>query len=39
MWKSRIQNPKDKELFDAMKDIINGKKPKINYSVLNLVFQ
>ena len=34
MWKSRIQNPKDKELFDAMKDIINGKNPQINYDEL-----
>ena len=39
MWKSRIKKSEDLLLFDAMKDIINGKKPKINYSVLNLVFQ
>ena len=39
MWKSRITNSQDLLLFDAMKDIINGKKPQINYSALNLVFQ
>jgi len=39
MWKSRINNSQDLLLFDAMKDIINGKKPQINYSALNLVFQ
>ncbi len=39
MWKSRIKKSEDLLLFDAMKDIINGKKPQINYSVLNLVFQ
>ena len=34
MWKSKINNPQDLLLFDAMKDIINGKKPKINYDEL-----
>jgi len=31
MWKSRIKKSEDKLLFDAMKDIINGKKPQMDY--------
>ena len=34
MWKSRIKKSEDLLLFDAMKDIINGKNPKINYDEL-----
>ncbi len=34
MWKSRITNSQDLLLFDAMKDIINGKNLQINYDEL-----
>ena len=34
MWKSKKKNSEDKKLFDAMKDIINGRDPKINYDDL-----
>ena len=34
MWKSRIKQSEDLLLFDAMKDIINGKNLQINYDEL-----
>ena len=34
MWKEKMKNSEDLLLFDAMKDIINGKNLQINYDEL-----